>query len=102
MRRKLRRIVQHEGSLEIGFDDIFRRRQNVGDEVVAELDLVVERTAHLELRQPVNAGGNHGTKTQCGDQSKNQYRARNRQAQRHGNVLRVRKNPSERDNCHLA
>ena len=49
MRRKLRRIVQHEGGLEIGFDDIFRRRQNIGDEIVAELDLVVERTADLEL-----------------------------------------------------
>ncbi len=63
MRRKLRRIVQHEGGLEIGFDDVFRRRQNVGDQVVAELDLVVKRTADLELRQPVNAGGNYGTET---------------------------------------
>ena len=49
MRRKLRRIVQHEGCLEIGLDDVFRRRQDVGDKVVAELDLVVERTADLEL-----------------------------------------------------
>ena len=67
MRRKPRRIVEHQGGLEIGFDDVFRRRQNVGNEVVAELELVIERTADLELRQPVNAGGNHGTETHGGD-----------------------------------
>ena len=75
MGRKLRRIAQDEGGLQIGLDDIFRRRQNIGDQVVAELDLVVERTADLELGQPVNTGGNDGTEARCGDQSKNQYRA---------------------------
>ena len=67
---KLRRIVQDEGGLQIGLDDVFRRRQNIGDQVVAELDLVVERTAHLELGQPVNTGGNDSPEAGCGDQSK--------------------------------
>ena len=70
MRRELRRIVQHEGGLEIGLDDVFRRRQDVGDQVVAELELVIERPAHLELRQPVDTGRNDGTEAGCGDQSK--------------------------------
>ena len=53
MRRKLRRIVQHERGLKIGLDHVFRRRQDVGDKVVAELDPVVQRTADLELQQAV-------------------------------------------------
>jgi hypothetical protein len=89
MRGKLGRIVQHQCRLEIGLDDVFRRRKDVGNEIVAELDPVVEWATDLELRQPVDAGGNHGTKTDGGDQSENQYRARNRQPQRHGNVLRA-------------
>ena len=63
MRRELRRIVQHEGSLEISLDDVFRRRQDVGNEIVAKLDTIVERTADLELRQPIDAGRNDGTET---------------------------------------
>jgi hypothetical protein len=55
--------VQHERGLEIGFDDVFRRRQDIGDEIVAELDLVIKRTTDLELRQPIDAGGNDGTET---------------------------------------
>jgi hypothetical protein len=45
--RKLRRITQRKGGFEIGFDNVFRRRRDIGDEIIAELDLVVERAAHL-------------------------------------------------------
>ncbi|MFZ2159632.1 MAG: hypothetical protein WAV72_26405 [Bradyrhizobium sp.] len=40
-RRDRRRILKRKRRFEIGFDHIFRRRQDIGDEVVAELDLAV-------------------------------------------------------------
>ncbi|MEY9760449.1 hypothetical protein ABH988_001234 [Bradyrhizobium ottawaense] len=61
--RQLVRLAHGQRRLEIGLDDIFRRRQNVRDEVVAELDVGVERTADLELFQGIEAGRNHGGKT---------------------------------------
>ena len=60
MRRQLRRVAQDQRRVEIGFDDVFRRRQDVGDQIVAELELVVERAADLELGKSVNAGSDHG------------------------------------------
>jgi hypothetical protein len=37
MRRKPARIVQHKRRLKIGFDHVFRWRQDVGNEVIAKL-----------------------------------------------------------------
>jgi len=47
-----------KGGLEIGLDDIFRRRQDVRDEVVAELDVGIKRPANLELSNRIEAGRN--------------------------------------------
>ena len=76
MRVDLAGIVQRQRRLEIGFDDIFRRRQDVGDEVVAELDLVVERAADLDVAERVKAGEDHGGETRRGDEAKQRHRAR--------------------------
>ncbi|MET4118121.1 hypothetical protein ABIB85_004579 [Bradyrhizobium sp. JR1.5] len=47
MGRELVGLAHGERGLEIGLDHIFRRRQNVGDEVIAQLDVGIERTADL-------------------------------------------------------
>ena len=62
MGRQLVRLTHGERGLEIGFDHIFGRRQDVRDEVVAELDVGVKRTADLELAQGVKAGRDDGSK----------------------------------------
>ena len=60
MRLELGRIVQCQRGFEIGLDHIFRRRQDIGNEVIAELDLRVEWAADLQLSQRVGAGRDHG------------------------------------------
>ncbi len=56
-RRRARRVVQRQRRLEIGFDDVLGRGQDVGDEILAEDDARVRVAAHLELLQCVVARG---------------------------------------------
>jgi hypothetical protein len=49
-------IVENEGRFEIGLDYVFWRRQDVGNQVVAEFDAVVNGAADLEMVQGILAG----------------------------------------------
>jgi len=53
------RPAQRQRRFQIGFDDVGRRRQDIGDQIAAELDLGVERTADPQLLQRQRAGGQH-------------------------------------------
>jgi hypothetical protein len=75
-RVELGRIIQRQRRLEIGLDYIFRRRQDVGNKVVAELDLGIERTADLDVAQRIDAGEDHGGKASRGDEAEQRRRAR--------------------------
>lgn len=73
---QLVRLAHGQRRLEIGFDDVFRRRQDVGDEVVAELDVGIERAADLELAQRIEAGGNNRSKADGKDDPESDDRGR--------------------------
>ena len=63
------RIVQGQRCLEIRFDHVFRRRQDVGDEVVAEFELVVDGPADLDLSEGVDTGEDHRRQPGCRDKA---------------------------------
>jgi hypothetical protein len=93
--RQLVRLAHGEGRLEIGLDDIFRGRQDVGDEVVAELDVGIERPADLELLQGVEAGGDHGRETDGQNDAESNDRGRKRQTNFHETIQGMRRNRSD-------
>ncbi|MGY3428182.1 hypothetical protein ACVWZW_008686 [Bradyrhizobium sp. F1.13.4] len=86
MGRQLVGLAHGESGLKIGLDHIFRRRQDVGDEIVAQLDVGIERTADLELFQGVEAGGDHGGETECQNDAESNDCGRKRKANFHGTI----------------
>ena len=80
------RIAQRQRGLEIGLDHIFRRRQDVGHEVVAELDLVIQRPTHLEVLQGPDAGSDDGAEPQQGCGPEHDHGAGNGQTKWHGSL----------------
>ena len=83
MRGQGRGIAQGQCRLQIGLDDIFRRGKDVGDQIVAEFDLVVERTANFQFAQRIDAGEDDAGQTDCRDDSEQGDGARNRDPEFH-------------------
>lgn len=90
MSRQLVRLAHRKRSLKVGFDHVFRRRQDVGDEVVAQLDVGIKRAADLELFQCVQAGGDHGGKADGENDPERDDRGGQRQANFHGEIQATR------------
>ncbi|MGY4367124.1 hypothetical protein ACVW1A_003189 [Bradyrhizobium sp. LB1.3] len=95
MRRQPVRLAHGEGGLEIGLDHIFRRGQDVRDEVIAELDVGIERAADLELVQGVEAGGDHGGKADGEDDAESNDCGRKRKANFHETIRWAAPNPTD-------
>ena len=55
----MRRVAKREGGFEISLHDVERRRQNVSNQVVAQLDLRIKRTPDFQLIERVVAGEQH-------------------------------------------
>jgi hypothetical protein len=67
--RQAGRIVQQQGRLEIGLDDIFRRRQDVRDEILAQDDPAIDRAIDLQLAERADACPQDGNASQGHDQA---------------------------------
>jgi hypothetical protein len=85
------RIAQRQGRFEIGFDHIFGWWQDVRDEVVAELDAVVERAAHLEMVERKAGGADDRTQTNDGSDAEDDDCARERELEIHWPAPREQK-----------
>ncbi len=66
-------VVEGERRLKVGFEDVFGRRQNIGNQILAEHDLTVKRASNLQIRQRQGASQNHGGKPKRHDNPKDRH-----------------------------
>src|SRR5262249_52426854 len=96
MRLEALRLAQRQRRLEIGLDDIGRRRQDICDEVVAELDAGIEGTADLQFLKRVTPCQDDGGKSDGQQQAESNDRGGNRQTEFHVRLARVMRGDIDR------
>ncbi len=83
MNGKPLRFLHRQRRFKKCFDDVKRWRQNVRNQVVAELDLRIKGTANAQLVEGVTAGQHHGRKPQARENAERDNCRRNRDAHFH-------------------
>ncbi|WP_249129074.1 hypothetical protein [Bradyrhizobium japonicum] len=64
MNSKLIRLAHRQRRFQIGLEHIGGWRQDIGDEVIAELDVGIERPTNLELAKRVSTAGDDSHKAE--------------------------------------